>query len=61
MSEAKMRYCWNCGVELGVFKRGEWMPQDTCGASECERAARDADRMEREEAHYNLDVDRGWL
>ena len=61
MSEAKMRYCWNCGAQLGLLTRAEWMPSDTCGARDCERAARDADRLEREEAHYELDRDRGWL
>jgi len=57
---AKMRYCWNCGGELGVIERRHYDPRDTCGSRECERAARDADAAERDEAHRHLDEDRGW-
>jgi hypothetical protein len=34
--------------------------RDTCGKRECEREARDQDRFEREEAHRQLDEERGW-
>lgn len=55
----KIQYCCYCGAELGVYVRmyGE---RDTCGAPECERRMRDDARAEREEAHRQLDRDRGW-
>ena len=55
---AKMRYCFNCGEELGVSAWYE--PLDTCGKWECEGAARDARATERAEAREKLDRDRGW-
>lgn len=56
----KMRHCFNCGTELGVIADKDYEPLDTCGSSECSRAARDAMRSEREEAHEQLDRDMGW-
>lgn len=50
----KMRHCFNCGKELGAYADHD--PLDTCGKVECDRAASDAHRQEREEA---LDRDRG--
>lgn len=58
MAKAKMRYCFNCGEQLG--KCADYDPLDTCGAKECDRAARDAARQERDEAHEQLDRDMGW-
>ena len=55
----KMQYCDYCGKELGVYVR-YGRDIDTCGARECERFARDQDAMERDEAHEQLDRDRGW-
>lgn len=55
---AKMRHCFNCGAELGVYADHD--PLDDCGAQECQRAARDAFAQEREEAHERLDRDMGW-
>lgn len=55
---APMRRCFNCGEELGRYR--EHYPLDTCGKPECEREARSAQMQEREEAHYQLDQDRGW-
>lgn len=58
--DAKMRYCWFCGDELGVLSRAEWEHGDTCGKSECEREAQYAREVERAEAHETLDRDMGW-
>lgn len=58
MKTPKMRHCFNCGAELGVSAYHD--PLDTCGARECERAARDAAQQERDEAHEQLDRDMGW-
>lgn len=57
-AKGKMRFCFNCGAELGVYS--SYDPLDTCGASECEREAANAARQEREEAHEQLDRDMGW-
>jgi len=54
----KMRHCFNCGAELGVYADHD--PLDDCGAEECLRAARDAHAQERAEAHECLDRDMGW-
>jgi hypothetical protein len=54
-----MRYCFNCGAELGCY--ADYGRLDTCGAMECERAARDEARAERDEAHEQLDRDMGWF
>ncbi len=54
----KMRHCFNCGKELGVY--ADYDRMDDCGARECTRAARDALAQEREEAHEQLDRDNGW-
>lgn len=56
--EAKERFCFNCGTPLGVSAYFD--PLDTCGAQECEREARDQVAAEREEAHEELDRERGW-
>lgn len=55
---AKMRFCFNCGEELGVYADHD--PMDDCGKIECTRAARDCYAQEREEAHDRLDRDMGW-
>lgn len=60
MSEPKMRHCWNCGEELGMLKRSEWEPGDTCGKTECNREASNAREAEREEAHRRLDSNMGY-
>ena len=57
----KKRYCSNCGEYLGEYKYGDWLPGDTCGQSACEREARKEREYEREEAHRQLDENRGWL
>ena len=57
---AKMRYCAQCGDELGVYEDRNHMRYDTCGKLECERAARDDALAEREEAHERLDRDMGY-
>ena len=54
----KMRHCFNCGEELGVY--ADYDPLDTCGKLECNRAASDALAGERYEAHRKLDEDMGW-
>lgn len=55
---AKMRHCFFCGEELGVY--ADWDPLDTCGKAECDREARNAAREEWEEAHRELDRRMGW-
>lgn len=64
MTEAKPkaieRFCWVCGVSMGVFENRYYDRHDTCGSPECERDARDAERAERDEAHEQLDRDMGW-
>lgn len=58
MKTPKMRHCFNCGEELGVYADHD--PLDDCGNQECQRAARDAMHEEREAAHERLDRDMGW-
>ncbi len=58
MKIPKMRFCFNCGAELGCYADHD--PLDDCGAQECQRAARDAHAQERDEAHERLDRDMGW-
>lgn len=54
----KMRYCFNCGEEIGVY--ADWDQFDDCGKLECQREGRNAIAQQREEAHERLDRDRGW-
>lgn len=58
--QPKMRHCWNCGAEIGVY--ADWRPSDLddCGSAECQRETRSALRAERDEAHEQLDRDMGW-
>jgi hypothetical protein len=58
--DAKMRYCWYCGDELGVIENKHYDRMDTCGKTECERARRQADQDEHDELHEKLDRDLGW-
>lgn len=58
MAQPKMRHCFNCGDDLGVYAYSD--PLDHCGKQECAREAQDAARAEREEAHEQLDRDMGW-
>lgn len=59
MKPKKMRHCFYCGEELGVY--ADYDPLDNCGAHECVKAARDAAAQERDEAHEELDRERDWL
>jgi anaerobic ribonucleoside-triphosphate reductase len=59
MVTLKMRYCWNCGEELGMIADKNYVRTDTCGNQECERALLDMMQEEREEAHRRLDRDLG--
>jgi hypothetical protein len=63
-SEAKatlrMRHCFNCGTELGLFVGRDYDRRDTCGAPECDQVLRDLVREERDDAHRRLDEDMGW-
>lgn len=54
----KMRHCFYCGDELGVY--ADYDPLDTCGKPECNREAGYAQAQERDEAHDQLDRDLGW-
>lgn len=57
--EPKMRRCFYCGEELGIY--ADYDPLDDCGKPECVRAAREALQQEREDSHARLDRDLGWL
>ena len=57
--QAKMQFCFNCGAQLGVYVQ-QYGDNDTCGARECEREARDTAAAQRDEAHEQLDRDNGW-
>ena len=58
MGKPKIRHCYLCGEELGIY--AEYDQFDTCGKTECERKARDDIAADRFEAHEKLDRDRGW-
>ncbi len=58
MAISKMRYCFTCGEEIGVY--ADYDRFDTCGKQECEREARHGRDQEREEAHERLDRDMGY-
>lgn len=58
MDKTKTRFCFNCGQEIGAY--GGWDQFDTCGAKECDWAARDALSQEQADAHEKLDRDMGW-
>lgn len=59
MSVPKMRHCFNCGEELGVY--ADYDPLDTCCAIECNREARNAIEDARQDAHDRVDNDfNGW-
>ncbi len=47
-------------AEMGLIDDRYFDRRDTCGRTECERAARDAEQAEREEAHERLDRDLGY-
>lgn len=55
MAVPKMRHCFYCGAELGEYIDHD--PLDTCGKRECERAASEHVRQQRDEAHEKLDRD----
>jgi hypothetical protein len=52
--------CWNCGKDMGAWDSRYCSSRDVCGDTECNRAAQDAAREEREEAHRDLDERMGW-
>ena len=58
--KARERHCWFCGASMGIIEDRHYDRGDTCGKLECDRAARDAQAAEREEAHERLDRDMGW-
>ena len=60
MAKAKMRFCWNCGGEIGVIEDKYFDSRDTCGKLECHREATYSAEAERSEAHEQLDRDMGW-
>jgi hypothetical protein len=62
MTDQKKRrqYCWNCGADMGEWDRRYCESRDVCGKLECNRAAQDAAREERDNAHEQLDRDMGW-
>ena len=56
----KERHCWHCGESMGMIESKYWSHGDTCGKRECDRAAQEAEREHREEAHRDLDDRMGW-
>ena len=60
MPLGKVRHCWNCGADMGFIENRYYDRGDTCESPECNRAARDAEQAERDEAHEQLDRDNGW-
>lgn len=59
LPKGKERFCWVCGESMGFVENRYYDRRDTCGARECNREARDAEAVERREAHEQLDRDRG--
>jgi hypothetical protein len=55
----KRHHCAYCGEDMGEWNKFSDR-NDTCGEQERERWARDVAIAEREEAHEQLDRDRGW-
>lgn len=49
------RHCWNCGKSMGFVENRFYDSRDTCGSLECDRAARDAIKDERQDAHDQVD------
>lgn len=60
MANSKQRFCWNCGEDMGFIENCYYDRRDVCGKLECNRAAADAAREEREDAHRELDDRMGW-
>ena len=58
--KVRKRSCWCCGESLGFIEDRFYEREDTCGKPACEREARDAERQKRDDAHAQLDADRGW-
>lgn len=56
----KMRFCFNCGEELGFYSAAYENRFEACSKLECQREERDAYQQEREEAHEQLDRDLGY-
>lgn len=54
----KLRHCFNCGSEMGVY--ADYDPLDTCGQTECNREAAASMAQQRDEAHEQLDRDLGY-
>lgn len=58
--KGRERHCWNCGTSMGFVPDCYYDRLDVCGSHECQREARDAAYVERDEAHEQLDRDMGW-
>lgn len=59
--KGRERHCWVCGESMGwIEDRHFVVGEDTCGKSDCEREARHQAEYERQQAHEDLDRDRGW-
>jgi hypothetical protein len=52
---AKMRYCWNCGAEMGVIEDHCYVYSDTCHKYSCRRAEREQPSDEIRDAYRHLD------
>ena len=53
----KMRHCWYCGDEIGIYEDRHCDFWDTCGKPACDRETREALREAQDEAHRRLDED----
>ena len=53
--KGKVRYCWNCGEDMGFIENRYYDRMDTCGKRECEREARNAFEEERQRLHDAVD------
>lgn len=59
--KGRIRHCPYCGDNMGFIENRYYEPLDSCGKADCNRDAADAARQERDDAHEQLDRDRGWL
>lgn len=55
----KTRYCWYCGQNMGWIANRDYDTRDTCESAECAREVRSAAAEDRQDAHDQIDRDRG--
>lgn len=57
MNTERMQFCFNCGDELGVYKRYAGDEPECCGKRECMRELRDTRAAEREDRRRRAEDD----